>query len=256
MMKRFYRILCVVSAILAVVCIPFFSTHFGVLFFGTLAVCCGAMWLLLRVRDDKENRFSRAAGWLARLGHVVFLLWVLSLAVVEGLVFSGMYTDEQAAQADCIFVLGAGIHEDQPTRMLRCRLEVALETMEENPDAHVIVCGGQGDDEDYTEAYVMYQWLTENGADADRIVAEDESRNTVQNIENAVSICEENGWDTQNVAVVSSGFHLFRVRHIMTVCGLTPCAAAAPAGNPAVGALSCIREYFSLVKLTISGYWQ
>lgn len=254
-MKRLYQALSMVCAVLAVICIPFRPLWFGLAFFAALSVCSLIMWLLMRVRDTRADRWSAAAKWLVRVGNTVFVLWLVSVAVVEGMILSGAHTDDSAMRADVVFVLGGGINDDQPTQTLRNRLAVALDVMESNPDAQFIVCGGQGDDEDYTEASVMYNWMVENGGDPDRITLEDQSRNTIQNIENAIEICEENGWNTDNVAAVSSGFHLYRTRHIMENCGLEPCAIAASSGNPAMRVLFCIREYFSIVKLVISGYW-
>ncbi|MDO5784549.1 MAG: YdcF family protein [Eubacteriales bacterium] len=275
-MERFYRILCIVCAVLAVVCIPFRQLWFGLMFFTALAVCTGAMWVLYRVRDVRTNpsntlnlgvvtislapdariyRWSTAAKWLVRIGNVVFVLWLVSVAVVEGFILSGAHTDAQAVQADCVFVLGGGIRGDQPTETLRNRLAVALDVMEQNPDAQIIVCGGQGDDETCTEASVMYNWMVSHGGDASRITMESKSRNTIQNIENAQEICAKNGWSTENAAALSSSFHLFRTRHIMEQCGLQPLAIAAPSGNPAMHVLFCIREYFSICKLIFQGYW-
>lgn len=254
MMKRFYQTLCIICAVLAVICIPFRPLWFGLAFFTALCVCSGAMWLLIRLRA-RPDKLGIAAKWLVRLGNVVFVLWLVSVAVVEGFILSGAHTDAQAVQADCVFVLGGGIKNDQPTGTLRNRLAVALDVMEQNPDAHIIVCGGQGNDEDYTEAIVMYKWMAAHGADTSRITLESKSRNTIQNIENAVEICEKNGWSTDHVAALSSGFHLFRTRHIMENCGLTSAAIAAPSGNPAMRVLFCIREYFSIMKLIVSGYW-
>lgn len=271
MMERFYRILCIICAALAVVCIPFRQLWFGLAFFTALAICTGAMCMLYRVRDARTDpshalhlgavtlaltpRMSGIAAWLVRIGNVVFVLWLVSVAVVEGFIVSGARTDAQAMQADCVFVLGGGIRGDQPTETLRNRLAVALDVMEQNPDAQIIVCGGQGDDEDYTEASVMYNWMVSHGGDAERITMESQSRNTIQNIENAVEICGKNGWSTDHVAALSSGFHLFRTRHIMEQCGLQPAAIAAPSGNPAMHVLFCIREYFSICKLVFQGYW-
>lgn len=270
-MERLYRTLCIICAVLAVVCIPFRQLWFGLIFFTALAICTGAMWVLYRVRDTRTEGVSAphlsartipvasymptAATWLVRIGNVVFVLWLISVAVVEGFILSGAHTDAQATQADCVFVLGGGIRDDQPTKTLRNRLAVALDVMEQNPDAQIIVCGGQGDDEAYTEASVMYHWMVSHGGDASRITMESKSHNTVQNIENAVKICEENGWSTENAAALTSGFHLFRTRHIMEQCGLQPAAIAAPSGNPAMHVLFCIREYFSVCKLVFQGYW-
>lgn len=253
-MKRLYKALCIICAILAAICIPFRPLWFGLLFFTTLCICSGVMWQLIRLRT-RESRLGTAAKWLVRLGNVVFIAWLISIAVVEGLILSGAHTDAQAAQADCVFVLGGGINGDQPTNTLRNRLAAALDVMEQNPDAHIIVCGGQGDDESYTEASVMYKWMTTHGADPGRITKESKSRNTIQNIENALEICDENGWSTDNAAVLSSEFHLYRTRHIMENCGLEPVAIAAPSSSPPMHVLFCIREYFSIIKLVISGYW-
>ena len=254
-MKRFYQVLSMICAAIAVVCIPFRPLWFGLAFFTALSVCSLVMWMLYCAREECTNRWAAAAKWLVRVGNTIFVLWLVSIAVVEGMILSGAHTDANARQADVVFVLGGGINDDQPTQTLRNRLAVALDVMESNPEAQMIVCGGQGDDEDYTEASVMYNWMAENGGDPDRIALEDKSRNTIQNIENAIQVCAENGWSTDNVAAVSSGFHLFRARHIMENCGLQPAGIAASAGNPAMRVLFCIREYFSIVKLVITGYW-
>lgn len=50
--------------------------------------------------------------------------------------------------------------------------------MQEHPDRTVIVSGGQGPDEAYTEASVMARYLIEHGVDASRIIEEDKASNT------------------------------------------------------------------------------
>lgn len=253
-MKRLYQALGVISAVCAAACAPF-RQWAGAVFFAVLCLCCGAMLLLAHLRDTRTGRLSGAAGWLVRIGNAVFAVWLVTVVIVEGLIFAGAHTDARALRADCVFVLGGGIRGDQPTQTLRNRLAVALDVMERNPDAHIVVCGGQGDDEDYSEAVVMYNWMVRHGADPTRITMETASRNTIQNVENAVALCEKNGWPTDNVAVLSSGFHLFRARQIMRRCGLTPAAIAAPVGNVPLCAVACIREYFSIVKLAVIGDW-
>ena len=52
----------------------------------------------------------------------------------------------------------------------------------EHPDVHVIVSGGQGKDEEVTEAYAMAQYLKNAGIDRERIVQEDVSVNTLENL--------------------------------------------------------------------------
>ena len=255
-MKQFYKILCMVCAVLAVICVPFRPLWFGLAFFTTLCGCSLVMYLLFESKEKYHNKWGTVAKWLIRVGNTIFVLWLISVAIVEGFILSGAHTDKHAMQTDTIFVLGGGIIDDQPTETLRSRLAVALDVMQQNPDAQVIVCGGQGADEDYTESFVMWQWMVQHGGDAKRITQESQSRNTMENIENALQICEENGWNTQNVSVVSSGFHLYRTRHIMSYYDLNPAVIAAPSGgNIAMRALFCLREYFSIVKVIFSGYW-
>ncbi|MCD8355632.1 MAG: YdcF family protein [Clostridia bacterium] len=254
-MKKLYQILCILSLIASLICAPFATTtwRFGLLFFVTLCLCTGAMWGLINLKK-RPGLEGKAAKWLVNIGNMVFILWVISFAVVEGMIVSGIRSEPQEP-VEVLFVLGGGLRGDQPTQNLQNRLVAGMEAMEQYPDAQVIVCGGQGDDEDQPEAEVMYRWMAEHGADTDRITLESQSRNTIQNIENAMAICEQKNWGTEHVTVVSSGFHLFRIRHIMKSCGLAPSVIGAPAGNPAARTLMYIREYFSVIKLLLSGYW-
>lgn len=255
-MKRMYRILCILSLIASLICAPFATTtwRFGLLFFVTLCICTGGMWGLIHLNQTRSDWIGKTSGWLVRIGQVIFHLWVISFVIIECMIVSGVQSEVQEP-VEVIFILGGGLRGDQPTQNLQNRLEVGVELMEQYPEAQVIVCGGQGKDEDEPEAAVMYRWMTEHGADAGRITMEAKSRNTIQNIENANAICEQKGWGTEHVTVISSGFHLFRIRHIMESCHMTPSVIGASAGNPAARTLMYIREYFSVVKLLFSGYW-
>ena len=255
-MKKCYRVLAALCAILALICIPSRPLWFGLAFFCALTVCSCAMLALYHVRETRQDAWGTAAMWLTRISNVVFVLWLVSVVIVESFIFTGAHSDAHAKDADVVFVLGGGIRGEEPTRTLRERLAVGLAVMEENPDAEIIVCGGQGADEDVAEAAVMYNWMTEHGGDASRITRESQSRNTVENIQNALEICAQNGWETDRAAVISSDFHVYRVRHIMEACGLTPCVIAAPSGgNLPMRILFWIREYFSIIKLMVSGCW-
>lgn len=253
-MKRFYQILGGISAVCFVISLPLYGMAFSKLFLFLLTAGCFAMAGLVHTRQG-GGRYARIAGRTAMIGTILFALWALSFVLVGARITLAGHSDADAAQADTVFVLGAGIRGDQPTQLLRERLATAVAVMQNNPDVHIIVCGGQGPDEDYAEAAVMYRWMTEHGADASRITMESASHDTIENIKNAVAICEQNGWDTDNVAVLSNNFHLFRARHLMRKCGLTPRAIAAPCGNAGKQLLMTVREYFSLVKLVLRGGW-
>ncbi len=81
-----------------------------------------------------------------------------------------------------IIVLGAQVRGRKITDSLKRRLDCASEYLKEHPDVHVIVSGGQGKDEEVTEAYAMARYLECEGLDRRRIVQEDVSVNTLENL--------------------------------------------------------------------------
>ena len=187
-MKRFYAILGVLSTLLGILCLPFRTVRVGALMFLPLAACLGLMALFLTLRDS-GHKYARVFRALAVLGHFVFGLWVISLAAVQGLIWSnGLHADEEADRADYLLVLGAGIYDDQPGKTLACRLETARQQLEANPNQIAILCGGQGFDEIMPESTVMKNWLIERGISPDRLIEENRSRNTVENIANAKAL--------------------------------------------------------------------
>lgn len=258
-MKRVYTILCVLSAALTLAvaaAIPFWGTAaFGYLMFcAVFALCTGIMRLLLTLREHTKGTLHRVVHTLYIIGTVLFSLFLGSFVVVQGILLLNARTDPEARNADYLLILGGGIHGDQPGRALTARLEAARACWESNPSCTLIVCGGQGADEQYTEAYVMRRWLLSHGVPDAQILLEEQSVNTVQNIQNAKIILRQVGAENARVAVVSSGFHLFRARHLMEQAGLGRLAVSAP--SPwYLRPLFCLREYFSLAILVASGRW-
>ena len=75
------------------------------------------------------------------------------------------------------------MRESGPRAALKYRLDEAVEYLEDNPKTICIVSGGQGANEPYSEAEGMAQYLKEQGIAASRILLEDKSLNTEQNME-------------------------------------------------------------------------
>lgn len=253
-MKRFYAILGVLSTLLGILCLPFRTVRVGALMFLPLAACLGLMVLFLTLRDS-GHKYARVFRALAVLGHFVFGLWVISLAAVQGLIWSnGLHADEEADRADYLLVLGAGIYDDQPGKTLACRLETARQQLEANPNQIAILCGGQGFDEIMPESTVMKNWLIERGISPDRLIEENRSRNTVENIANAKALMEVRSPEGCRTAVLTSNFHLFRAKHLMEHAGLDAAGVPAPMPNAVYTVVFSFREYFSLIKQFILGW--
>ena len=73
----------------------------------------------------------------------------------------------------------------------------------------LLTSGGQGPDEKLPEATAMAAWLTENGASTARILTEDRSRDTEENLRFSRTIMEAEKPDYTCV-VVTNNFHAFR----------------------------------------------
>lgn len=165
------------------------------------------------------------------------MLWILSLLLAGVLCFAGAMGVLQIMQvsvpapsqdSDVVIVLGAQVKEDgTPSVQLEYRLNAALETYRENPRP-IVVCGAQGADEPAPEGVVMRDWLIARGVPEEDVLAETVSRDTMQNLRNAVSLLPDN---TQAVTIVTSDYHLPRAMQIARDLGLqadgigSPCKA-------------------------------
>lgn len=122
---------------------------------------------------------------------------------------------EELPKDTVVVVFGAKIKQTgSPGTPLARRLRKAKAILEARPDTLCIVSGGKGDDEPYAEAKAMENWLVSAGIDESRILVEDRSRNTLQNIAFSRELLEENGLSENPVACVSSDFHVARIRFI------------------------------------------
>ena len=246
--RKFWIALAAVCAAGGVIQLPWAPSRFGGIFFLVLAVCCAGEWFVLRLRD--RSRICRA---LAVAGRALFALFVLSFAVIQLFVIQlGLRADPEATDAEYLLVLGAQVNPDgQPSAALAARLDTAYDFLQANPDSAAILCGGQGSNEPCTEASAMYAYMTARGVDESRLLIEDRSSNTIQNIENAHALIG----DGHRTAVVTSDYHLARARVLMARGGLDACGIPAPTPYPGQWVAVRCREYCSILGLMLSGRW-
>ena len=117
----------------------------------------------------------------------------------------------QLPACDHIIVLGAGVRGTVPSLSLQERINAAFDYLTANPDAVAVLSGGQGPGEDITEAFCMYRELTERGIDGSRLLLEEASTSTMENLNNSLQILEaQTGSPPARIGIVSSEYHLFR----------------------------------------------
>lgn len=177
---------------------------------------------------------------------------IILFAVVEGMVISGMKekTDEQY---DYVIVLGARVKGTTVTKSLRKRLDKALEYVEKDDNTVLVLSGGQGSGEDVSEAQAMYDYLVEKGADKSRLLLEDKSTSTVENIKYSMKIIEEDSGNADvKVGFITNNFHVFRAELVCRNMGYDIKGIPAKSDNKLL-INYMFREFFALVKYKISG---
>jgi uncharacterized SAM-binding protein YcdF (DUF218 family) len=111
---------------------------------------------------------------------------------------------------DVVIVLGAGIIGETVTRPLANRLNTALDYWSENPDAHIIVCGGLGNRASITEAEAMARYLSVMGVPRERILLEELSTSTHENLTFAKEILNDYFPGGYKAVLVTNDFHIYR----------------------------------------------
>ena len=172
------------------------SLQFLWLVVGLLCIARFCFWL-------KPKKFPR--GLLIFIRGCVAALLILFFAVEGIIFFGGMKTPEP--MLDCIIVLGAKVNGREPSGALRNRIDRAGEYLEENPDTVAVLSGGQGSDEEISEAQCMYERLIQRGIDPERLIMEDNSTDTSENMRFSRELLPEN---TETIGIVTNNFHMFR----------------------------------------------
>jgi len=184
---------------------------------------------------------------IVRAVLVLFALAIAGFLLLEGMVLAGNHS-EVHGNPQVMVILGAQVKSWGPSILLQDRLDTACSYLEEHPDMTVVVTGAQGTDEPTTEAQCMYDYLTARGVDGSRILIDDQSHNTSQNLKNAKVLIEKNGLDPDNCLVVSNGFHLTRVRMLSHRYGMDVSTLAAPSSHIPSRIFSTLRESCALLK--------
>lgn len=206
-------------------CIPF---HWHVANVGNIsgvAVC--ALILLVSVfypRIKKKCMVSKSWSIGCRAVSVLFCAGVLWAAVLTGLMIFGIgnVPPKQAT----VVVLGSKVSGRFPSADLMARINAAADYLTANPQVKCIVSGGKGAGELVTEAAVMKEYLMKRGIDPSRIITEENSTNTKENLTNTLAIIDQNGM-SRELAIVTDEYHQFRAGKIAQNLGAVPYSVCA-----------------------------
>lgn len=245
--------------ILAVVCVLYCAgiglyMGYGTKFFliwGVMGIAFGGIALLC----GKPAWRRKIPMPLIRLFWICFGIGLAVLILVEGLIISRCGAKANNG-ADYVIVLGAQWKTNGPSMVLKYRLDKALEYLQINPDAKVIVSGGRGSNEPISEAEGMYGYLVEHGIAKERILKEDTSTNTFENLRNSGALLDK---AQDEVVIVTNDFHVFRAERLAKAQGFQKVQGLAANSYPPMQVHNLFREFFGVVKDFLMGnlvYWE
>ena len=188
-------------------------------------------------------------GWLKYAVSAVVLLGMIGFILLCGLVISGMKTAARK-NLDYVVVLGAHVKGDVPSKALELRLKAALKYARENEDTILILSGGQGFGEDITEAKCMENYLTAHGISRERLVLEEKSTNTKENLKFSDELT---GCSGKNTGILSNNFHVYRAVRLAAKLGYEHPYGIAAASDPVMQVHYVVRETAALVKEKLCG---
>ena len=162
----------------------------------------GAVLLLYGLFMEKLPFKKLISGVLA-FGLAVILTFGSFLAIYGR-------NDNATYDEQTVIVLGCGIRGERVSVGLAKRLNKAYEYHLQNPDAMIIVSGGQGPQEDIPEALAMKRYLVDKGVPEEKIIMEDKSTSTITNFRNSYEIMEKEGLPTASVVFVTNAYHVYR----------------------------------------------
>ena len=225
-------------------------------------IVLGATILPIFFRKPLKRLLKKAYPVLKGIYAACLAFYVVTFIGMTVMIFrgAGAETPPEELPSDMVLVVygakvGGTKESPTPGQFLRFRLDKAVKVLSADSGAVCIVCGGKGSNEPVAEAIVMRDYLVAKGIDANRIYVDAESENTIENIDNAMKIIEENGLENCKVACLSTEYHVPRIKFLCEKAGLGA-QYYYYADSPNFFGLwsGLVREYMSYGKLLLTGH--
>ena len=216
---------------------------YGTKFFLIWGIIGGCLVLLACLVSSRAF-MSWIPNWVVTLFGILASIGLLIFIIVEGMIISG-FVQTAPAEADYCIVLGAQLKKDGPSEVLRRRLDKAVTYLKNNPSTIAIVSGGQGIDEPKTEAQGMYEYLVAAGIEESRIIQEDQSTKTYENLINSAQFIDK---ENSKVVIVTNNFHMFRAMKIAQKAGYAQAYKLPADSHMGMMLNNMLREFFGVTK--------
>ena len=122
---------------------------------------------------------------------------------------------------DFVIIHGAGLLDgSRVSKLLSDRIDKAIDVYRKDPTPPILIpSGGQGGDETISEAAAMKGYLLEKGIPEEKIIIEDQSATTFENLKNSKDIIDA-AEGRKYTALVTSNYHVYRALRYCRKVGL------------------------------------
>jgi uncharacterized SAM-binding protein YcdF (DUF218 family) len=174
-----------------------------------LIAAASLYFMALKILEPRAPKITR---FFDKLGSYGIIIFSFALIITVAMIAADAKGEDNGG-ADYAIVLGAGVNGEEPSASLAARLRAAKEYAENNPDCLLIVSGGKGSGENISEAECMRRWLVRNGVDEARIIMEDRSERTEENLafSREIILSREPVFDGR-VCVITEIYHVTRAK--------------------------------------------
>lgn len=216
---------------------------------NTSGIIMTSLISFMLIKPDIISKIPRPvliiSGIIAFIGFIILL--IINVSMIKSI------NDYPQNKNSTVIVLGCRVKGDRPTLMLKRRLDSAYEYLSGNPDTFVIVSGGKGNDEIMSEAECMRDYLCEKGISSDRIIMEDKSSSTYENLEFSKSIIEENNL-CSDIVIVTDGYHQLRAEMIAKRLDYENISNISAPTSPWLVPTYWVREWFGVAYQFLSDF--
>lgn len=273
----------------AVLCLAYYAVIVTYAGFGT---AFSAVWLFLGIFLGAaaagvryyQKYPERIPLWIPVSLVTLCAAGMIVLLVVQILIF-GRIPSSAEPDLDYVIVLGAQVKPEGLSKTLKLRLDKAAEYARQNPDTVLVLSGAKGENEPVTEASAMREYLLKQGVEEDKMLLEERSYSTVENIAYSRILIEEDleqkraavrrkaedqrkvpgaaimserlaaqmAQQTARIGVLTSNFHLSRARMIAYKQGLTDVRGIASESDKVLFLHFCLRDSLAILKDRLMG---
>ena len=252
MLKRIFtpgiRILwCLLSVLCLLYAAMVFRVHSGT--FSFIIWVTGALFFGICFFLAGKGRWSKVPAFIRYICYAGISIGTIIFLVCQIAILSHFF-DAGEKNLDYVIVLGAQMRSSGPSVIYRYRLTKTKEYLEENPGTICITTGGQGSNEPISEGDGGVEYLMSLGIPENRIIAETSSRDTEENIKNALAIIEdhEGSTDDLKIGIITNGFHVFRGVHLANKLTDAHISGIAAYMQPQYIPNNMVREAFGILR--------